>query len=140
MSDYVRTKAVRYLPTEKNMVGVEDFWDLEERFPEAYSKRLGRGKASSGYFEVCGTDENYYIDFVLDYEYGSCCGEFGKVRYLTEPELEKAVKLYSQIFEDPDPANFRLVDYCYYNCCEAPDCFDLEEDEFYKEVTLPSIN
>ena len=33
-----------------------------------------------------------------------------------------------------DINNFRLVDYCYYNCCEPDDYFDEQSDPFYDEV------
>ena len=41
MSDYVRTKAIRYLPNEGDLLAVGavgDFWVLEESFPEEYRK------------------------------------------------------------------------------------------------------
>jgi hypothetical protein len=28
----------------------------------------------------------------------------------------------------------RLVEFCWYNCSEAPDYYDEENDDFYKEV------
>lgn len=140
MSDYVRTKAIRYLPTEKNLFAAgaaEDFWAVEEKFPEEYKQYSAGTAKKSGYFEITATDKRHYVDFVLKYSYGDECGDFGKVRYLTQAELEKAVRVFSKLFPDPDLNNFRLVDYCYYNCCEPDDYFEPEEDEFYKEIELP---
>ena len=140
MSDYVRTKAIRYLPNEGDLLAVGavgDFWVLEESFPEEYRKYNAGNTKKAGYFELTDTSERDYIDFVLEYSYGDECGDFGKVRHLTSTELAKAVKLFSKLFPNPNPANFRLVDYCYYNCCEPDDYFDPEEDEFYKEVHIP---
>ena len=133
MSDYVRTKAVRYLPTEANIAGMDldDLYgELEELLP-AHSYR-----DKSNYFEVTGTTKRIYIDYVLKYSYGDECGDFGKVRKLTDRETCKYVAIFKTVFPDTevDINNFRLVDYCYYNCCEPDDYFDEQSDPFYDEV------
>lgn len=133
MSDYVRTKAVRYLPTEQNIAGMDPadlYEELEALLPDRnYSQK-------SDYFEVTGTTERIYVDYVLKYSYGDECGDFGKVRKLTDRETGKYVAIFKAVFPDTevDINNFRLVDYCYYNCCEPDDYFDESSDPFYEEV------
>lgn len=133
MSDYVRTKAVRYLPTEANTIGMDpnELYDELEKLlpPRDYSQK-------SNYFAVVGTTKRIYVDYVLKYSYGDECGDFGRTRKLTDQELNKYVHIFKAVF--PDTAinidNFRLVDYCYYNCCEPDDYFDESDDPFYEEV------
>ena len=137
MSDYAKYKVVRYLPTEEDYnvlsVSMDDPHELENHFPpRTVSTDVRRRKHN--YFEVCGTDENTYVDFVLEYSYGDCDGEYGKVRMLSETELNKWIEIFKQVFPNPTPDNFRVVEYCWYNCCEPPDYFDLTKDPFYDEV------
>ena len=118
MSDYNRIKAVRYKPTD------EQTQELMEKYSDCWSLDLPKP------FTTAPTEE-FYIDYVLDESYGEECGEWGKVRNLTETETNKYVEIFSAIIDNPIPENFRLVDFCWYNCCEAPDYFD---DPFYDEI------
>jgi hypothetical protein len=137
MSDYAKYKVVRYLPTEEDYnvlsVPMDDPYELENHFPPRTASTDVR-RRKHDYFEVCGTDENTYVDFVLDYSYGDCDGEYGKVRMLSENELNKWTEIFKKVFPNPNPDNFRVVEYCWYNCCEPPDYFDLTKDPFYDEV------
>ena len=133
MSDYVRTKAVRYLPTEANLAGMDPnhlYSELENLLPDRdYSQK-------SNYFDVCSTTKRTYVDYVLKYSYGDDVVEFGRARKLTDREATKYAQIFKAVFPDTsiDTNNFRLVDYCYYNCCEPDDYFDESDDPFYEEV------
>jgi hypothetical protein len=37
---------------------------------------------------------------------------------------------------DAEFSAIRLVEFCWYNCCEAPDYYDYDEDDFYEELIL----
>ena len=86
-------------------------------------------------FEVACTTMPF-IDYNLFHSYGEEFDDFGRVRRLTEKELDKWVEIFKEVIKEPKRDNFRLVDYCWYNCTEAPDYFDESEtqDDFYNEV------
>ena len=141
MSTYVREKVLR-IPREK-MNFAHIVRKLEEKFPgEDIMDDLGfyiedlddnlfdYGKVNK--FQLAPTEEPF-IDYVLDYEY-DCDGEYGKVRDLYESEKEKFRPIFQQLDPDINMDYVRLVEFCWYNGCEAPDYYDPMEDEFYKEL------
>lgn len=125
MSDYERNKVIRYKPTEEQLKEIKekygDLYDYMDNFIEP--------------FEVACTVKPF-IDYNLFHSYGEEFDDFGRVRRLTEKELDKWVEIFKEVIKDPERDNFRLVDYCWYNCTEAPDYFDESEtqDDFYNEV------
>ena len=81
-----------------------------------------------------------YIDVILDRGWDEA-GEFTKSRELTDNELVKYIPKFRAFFEAvklPCPElskeTIRVVEYCYYNGCDAPVCFDTTTDPFYNEV------
>ena len=139
MSDYVRIKALR-IPLDKiNMELIyaklrqedEDFMDdlsgyLEKFFPDLFSWR------ETGKFANSRT-ETPYIDYILDYEYGAD-GEYGRTRALYDSEKNKYRPVFQKIDPDVNMDLVRLVEFCWYNCTEAPDYYDDINDPFYDEV------
>ena len=131
MSTYVREKVLR-IPLEKlNLSFTEDEmddlgWSIEQRFKDIW------GYGDIGKFQFAPT-ESYFVDFVLDYEYDAC-GEFGKTRELSARERDKYRPMFQKINPAVDMAFVRLVEFCWYNGCEAPDYYSEEKDEFYNEV------
>ena len=124
MSDYCHRKAVRFKIDEERackLLGVADKWDLDDVL-----------KAP---FEVAPTVE-FYIDYNLPCEtYAD--GDWSKCRKLYDSEFNKYEKLFNELFSYQlrlYPTDFRVVEYCWYDCSEAPDCFDESQDDFYKEV------
>lgn len=148
MSDYVREKVLR-LPIEgfqledlkkvitekleaagKSVRDVDDDlgWYTETAFPEVW------GYGDRGKFQWSPTYPRQFIDFVLDREWG-CEGEWGKVRELYPTEKEKYLPVFQKVLPGIDSLdNVRLVEFCWYNGCEAPDYYDLKDDPFYAEV------
>ena len=148
MSTYVREKVLR-LPLEgfqledfKKMItekleplGItaedvdDDFlWAMEKAFPDIC------GYGDIGKFQWSPTYPRQFIDFVLDYEY-DCDGEYGKVRELYPSEKVKYLPIFQKLLSGLDSLDdVRLVEFCWYNGCEAPDYYDLKDDPFYKEV------
>jgi len=98
-------------------LGLSDLYELEERFPELFSGR-------TNCFVVAPTEGNF-IDYVLYDELSS--GEFGVARYLSEKELERFLPLFKQINENVTKDDLRFVHFCWYNCSEAPDYFEVED-------------
>ena len=133
MSDYCRQKALR-VPYDKYksrfLLDISDpddmNWSLEHAFPNLW------GWGDKGKFQFAPT-ETAYIDYVLDYEYGSE-GDWGKVRELYDSEKEKYAPIFAQIIKDLDMNDARLVEYSYWNATDAPDYFDITQDRFYDPV------
>lgn len=149
MSTYVREKVLR-LPLEgfqledfkktiteqvEAMGGepVDDVDDdlcyyTEKAFPDIF------GYGDRGKFQWSPTYPKQFIDFVLEYEY-DCDGEYGKVRELYPSEKAKYLPVFQKLLPGLDNLDdVRLVEFCWYNGCEAPDYYDLKDDPFYKEV------
>ncbi len=124
MSDYCRRKAVRFKIDEEQaykLLNVKDGDELYDVLPNP--------------FRIAPT-ETLFIDYDLPCDdYGD--GDWGKVRKLYDSEFYKYEKIFSELFNYQlrlYPSDFRVVEYCWYNCTEAPDYFDETEDDFYKEV------
>lgn len=141
MSDYVRQKVLRIPRHKLNFAHIVR--KLEEKFPnEDVMDDLGFyietglpdlfDYCAVGKFQLSPTNEPF-IDYVIDYEYGAC-GEYGKTRALTEREKEKYLPVFQKIDPNVNMNFVRLVDFCWYNGCEAPDYYDEEKDDFYDEV------
>lgn len=132
MSDYSRSKVVRLKVTEEQL-GVSSIWDLEDIHKDLFSAECYTEykKNRKPYFEIAPTEETF-VDYVLFHSYGEECDDWGRTRELTEKELEKYIPIFQQILPTVKAEQLRYVDYCFYNCCEAPDYFD--EDEFFEEI------
>lgn len=141
MSTYVREKVLRIPRYKMNFAHIVR--KIEEKFPDvdvmddlgfyiedALPDLFDYGTVNK--FQLSPTKENY-IDYVLEYEWDAD-GEYGKTRALYDSEKKK----YEPIFQKIDPninMNYvRLVEFCWYNGCEAPDYYDDEHDSFYDEV------
>ncbi len=134
MSDYCRTKAIMYpLGDSKaadalcQSLGAKDCWDLDQLKPELFERRKGEP-----YFEIEVMESNwvgnYYLSYVLHYDYGVNCGEFGRNRFLSPTEQEKYKAIFEQILPEVDVSKLKYVDYCYYNACESPDFYNSCDD------------
>lgn len=144
MSTYVREKVLR-IPMDKMFGGLAWYdnkeWEtgeylddlgyyLEQRFKENYDY------GTVGKFQSAPTEE-MYIDFVLEKEY-DFDGEYGKTRALYNSEMNTFLPIFQRLnsnFNIENMRDVRLVDFCWYNCTEAPDYYSDENDDFYKEVT-----
>lgn len=123
MSEYCHRKAVRFKIDEERackLLGVDDRWDIENLLEAP--------------FEIAPTEE-FYIDYNLPCGYAD--GDWGKSRTLRDSEFRKYEKMFNELFSYQlrlYPSDFRVVEYCWYDCSEAPDYFDETIDDFYKEV------
>ena len=131
MSDYMHQKVLR-IPVSKedidgilNKYDVDSLWELEDTV-ESF------GYCEKHKFQKAPTESDF-IDYVLESDYEGY-GDFGKVRELTAAEKAKYEPIFTQCYEFFDIDKVRLVEYCWYNCCEAPDYYDLQNDSFYDQV------
>ena len=130
MSDYVKEKVLR-VPLERiTVLNPEEF---ENSLTEVQKGLFDYGTV--GKFQFAPT-EKHYIDYVLFRSYGEECGDFGRHRALTEKEANKYYSIFKQIAPHINMSDVRLVEFCWYNCCEAPDYYDglNDDDDFYREV------
>ena len=113
MSEYCKRKVLR-VPCEKYGI---DPWEKE-----------------GGKFEVAQTITDY-LDYCLKCDNNADSGEWGRSRALTEREKAKYEPIFREVIPDIDMNDVRLVEFCWYDCSEAPDYYDVEpHDSFYDEV------
>lgn len=121
---YIKSIITQKYPDENHE---DDFgWYLESALPDVFDY------ATIGKFQIAPTEENY-IDYVLEYEWDAD-GEYGKTRALYDSEKMKYESIFQKIDPNINMDYVRLVEFCWYNCCEAPDYYDDENDSFYDEV------
>jgi hypothetical protein len=141
MSTYVREKVLRIPRHKFNFANIAR--KLEEKFPDedimddlgyyiekAFPDLFDYGTKKK--FQLAPTCESF-IDYVLEYEW-DCDGEYGKIRELYDSEKEKFRPIFQQLDPDINMDFVRLVEFCWYNGCEAPDYYDITKDPFYKEL------
>jgi hypothetical protein len=133
MSDYKRMKVLR-LPFEYANIGsVDDYDDISHDLWDKYGDIFYWNGTNIGKFNYAPT-ERPFIDFVLESEYGADSGEWGKVRELYPQEIDKYKEVFKKLSANIDMSKVKLVEYCWYNCSEAPDYYDPAEDTFYNEI------
>lgn len=120
VSDYEKIKAIRYPITKEQK---ENFYNIEREI-------------ENDGFAVAPTYPECFLDYILKNEYGSEAGDYGKVRELSEREKEKYKAKFEKYIQDFDANKLRLVEYCFYNGCEAPSYYNDEtyHDSFFDEV------
>ena len=82
------------------------------------------------YFEVACTDNKNYLDLVLFYNYGTENGEWGNVSYLSEKEKVVFTYYFKKLAIEVNPDDLRKVDFCWYNCSDPPDCYEVENSDW----------
>lgn len=123
MSDYRYMRVIR-CKVDMDKIEVSSLWDLEDKFPELFDIRL------SNYFEKAPVEEENYLDYVLESKGSYNGGAWGKSRYLTDNEAVKYLALFSQIYPDIKKEDLRAVEFCWYDCSEAPLYFNVVEEEW----------
>lgn len=123
MSDYRYMRVIR-CKVDMNKIGVSSIWDLEDKFPELFDI------SQSNYFEKAPVEEENYLDYVLESKVSYDDGDWGKSRYLTDNETAKYLPLFQQIYPDVEEKDLRAVEFCWYDCSEAPLYFNVVEEEW----------
>ena len=134
MSDYRREKVLR-IPIKDMGINPEDYDDIGYDLCEKYGDMFYWGGSKIGKFEVAPTEE-WFLDFVLEDNYGDECGDWGRVRELTLDEKIKYYPVFKKLYPDVDMNKVHLVEFCWYNCSEAPSYYSMDKnkDPFYKEL------
>ena len=128
MSDYIKEKVIR-LPFKAT--GISDKFDSFSKMRDYLEGTFAAFK--EGKFQISPTNE-YFVDYVIESDYGTDAGDYGKVRELYPSEKIRFGMIFKAIFPEANIDALRVVEYCWYNCCEAPDYYDITDDEFYKEI------
>ena len=108
-------KTVLRIPCER--VGVEDPWQFADEHEDLF-----RWEGPLPRFQVAPTVRPF-IDYVLK-ERVSREESFGRTRGLTPAELRKYTPAFRALFPRIHMADVRLVDFCWYDGCEAPDYYE----------------
>ena len=126
MSEYCHRKVIRMKISEEEackIFGVDDAWGVSDLLEKTE-------------FEIAPT-----FDFFLDYVLSSrndAEGDWSRTRELYSSEYMKYSAKFEKLLKDRivKPSELRLVEYCWYDCSEAPDYFDEStyHDDFYDEV------
>ena len=127
MSDYEHKKAIRLPITEPliRKIGFDDIEDFIEQFDELVNEKC----PELYHFETEVTDERSYIDLALYYSYGEECGDWEKASYLSDKEKDFFAPYFDKLGITFETDDLRKVDYCWYNCCEPPDCYNVDDDD-----------
>lgn len=126
MSDYRHMRVIR-CKVDMDKIGVSSLWDLENKFSE-FSDLFDMN--FSRYFTKAPVEEENYLDYVLESKGSYNGGDWGKVRYLTDNEAAKYLTLFSMIYPDVERKDLRAVEFCWYDCSEAPLYFNVVEEEW----------
>lgn len=126
MSDYCHRKVIRMKISEEEackIFGVDDGWGVSDLLEKTE-------------FEIAPTSD-FFLDYVLSSR-NDAEGDWGRTRELYSSEYMKYSAKFEKLLKDRivKPSELRLVEYCWYDCSEAPDYFDDStcHDDFYDEV------
>ena len=131
MSDYVRKKCVRF-KIPQNIIDElknEDEWLVDlllEKFQLKDSYDTENDFTINDGYDYDNRKEDYFLDYQLEYEYGAS-GDFESVRLLTDTEFQKYSRMFAKYFNEIGRDELRLVHYSYYNGCDEPSIYELEE-------------
>ena len=131
MSDYVREKVLRIPVTKEQEEEICKKYEADNLYELEF--KIDNFGGGVGMFEIAPTIDTF-VDYCLEYSYGEDCGDWGKVRELSDKEKAKYGPMFKEIYEGFDADKIRLVEFCWFNCCEAPDYYDITKDKFYDEV------
>lgn len=131
MSDYVRKKCVRFKIPQNIIEGLknDDDWIMDlllEKFQLKNNYNVKNDFTINDGLNYENDKDEYFLDYQLDYEYGAS-GDFENVRLLTDTEFEKYSRMFEKYFNEIGRDELRLVHYSYYNGCDEPSIYELEE-------------
>lgn len=131
MSDYVRKKCVRFKIPQNIIEGLknDDDWIMDlllEKFQLKNNYNVKNDFTINDGLNYENDKCEYFLDYQLDYEYGAS-GDFENVRLLTDTEFEKYSRMFEKYFNEIGRDELRLVHYSYYNGCDEPSIYELEE-------------
>ena len=113
MSDYRYMRVIR-CKVDLDKISVSSLWDLEDKFTDLFDMNQTHQKIFPG--SQSKIDDNG--------------GDWGRSRYITENEANKYLVLFSEIYPDVKRDDLRAVEFCWYDCSEAPLYYDVDEEEW----------
>lgn len=142
MSYYKHEKVIRFRIDENTpkKLGFDDIENLIDNFDDymekqclelsCFEKEDGKRRITNKppYFKAEPCYREQYIDLILFKDEGD--GEYGYVSMLSKKEFNVFSEMFKRIGLDVKPEELRKVDYCFYNCSEPPDYFDVEETDW----------
>lgn len=131
MSDYNRQKVIRY-PIEKEdleKLGIDTIYDID--MCASFEGKVKDYEHPTERFHAAPT-ENDFLDYVIRDTDGD--GDWGKVRKLYDSEEEVFGAKFKEVMPWIDVDKLRVVEFCWYNSCEAPDYYHIENDPFYQKI------
>lgn len=119
MSDYRHEKVLRYPVSEDdlNHYGVDDVYELVD----SVVTYTGEYKIEAAPTEGC------FLDLVLFEDPYTDKYDFGYAKELTSEQQEKYKPYFEQYIPNIDMNKVHYVDFCWYNCSEAPDYYKIEK-------------
>lgn len=135
MSDYVHKKAIRTRITdeirERLNLGSGEPQTLYEIMKKRLPAYLIDESGDDTYFTITGCSTSsgkmfYYLDFILNFTYGVESTEFSNVSKLNKEDYDFYEPLFRKVlgeFGVLEKNSLCEVDYCYYNCSEASNCY-----------------
>lgn len=123
--------------------GFNDIEDFIEQFDQLVNEKcpeLYRCGNRNPYFEIEVTDERPYIDLVLYYSYGEECGDWERASYLSNKEKGFFASYFDKLDITFSTDYLRKVDYCWYNCSEPPDCYNVGDDDDWTSLVKKGKN
>lgn len=145
MSNYLHKKVIR-LPLTPKIIQDLGFLDEEdclynfEKYVKHTYPKMSKWYYEDGkwyynsdkipYFEITYTDNKNYLDLVLFYDYGTETGEWGNVSYLSEKEKVIFAYYFKKLAIEVNPDDLRKVDFCWYNCSDPPDYYEVENSDW----------
>ena len=132
MSCYEKNKVIR-LPFPMELcekANVKEPYDCEDYLDELlgedwyWNSKLYRG------FNIVCTTNNVYLDYIINSTTDECFGEFGYSFMLSQEDIDLYKPLFDKLGVKYDVNDLRKVAYCYYNCCEPEDYYEVSENLF----------
>lgn len=127
MSAWTEVFALR-VPCEA--IGIEgDAWDFCDAHEE--EPAFDRGEVPGSRFPYFAPSPTLgaYLDLVLRERVTGKRNSFGRCRAMTPQEEKQYLPLFRQYFPSLEAERIHHVHYCFYDGCEAPDYYAIEEDE-----------
>lgn len=132
MSCYEKNKVIR-LPFPMELckkANVETPYDCEDYLEQLlrddwyWNSNVDRG------FDIVTTTTDTYLDYIIQRTIDDCFGEFGYSFKLSQEDLDLYKSLFDKLGVEYNPDDLRKVVYCYYNCCEPEDYYEVSENLF----------
>ena len=132
MSCYEKNRVIR-LPFPMELckkANVETPFDCEDYLEDLLGDDWYFNNDIFSGFEIVPTTKNIYLDYVIHHTTEDCFDEFGFSFKLSKEDIDLYKPLFDKLNIDYNVEDLRKVVYCYYNCCEPEDCYEVSDNLF----------